>query len=330
MSILDYLQQLQQQRNTFKKYPFLDRSFYFTNKNSYENIISEIIGDQYKYSGIKEIYLNEQFQIVAEFYSEFASSAVFENSNKNFINTKFLYIPVTKFDSRIYEVLPYTITYYSNNINNKIKIYPEEINLFEPNIYNFQYIYFYQNRFLTQKYFHPFLPNFIFTGRVTKPNKQDFLYEYKDEKGYYGLQNKLYLSDLKPYKNESNELIGLKYPFEYNINHLIEDNFYLKLFGNYPEIIDDNNIGSFTGFITNNIYSNKTYFLYQDVKDNLFLSLYKPIFKSINSLLLETNSDYLLENNTPYLLENELILSKLQQENGSYILQENGSYILIN
>lgn len=119
---------------------------------------------------------------------------------------------------------------------------------------------------------HPFIPDFLFTGRVILQGYEgNLLYEYTDIKGVYGLKDEIYLSNLKPLHLDFP--IGIPRRDELLLDECLEHSI-----GYYPSkgnLITD--IGRFTGYRTNNKYHpHRTFYLYERSNGTVFLTIARP------------------------------------------------------
>ena len=106
-----------------------------------------------------------------------------------------------------------------------------------------------------EDYSHPYLPNFYFTGRVRQQSDGSLLYEYFDSMGYWGPQDDLYFSSLRP--------TDLDFPLGYYEPNEIERDICLSV-NQYPVRGEVNRVGLSLGYKTNGLYSKlRTFYLYE-------------------------------------------------------------------
>ena len=331
MSYLEKQKLIELQRFNYPNYPFLDNRFTYIIKDL-TKVIQTILFEEYVYSGIKRIYLNNTFQTVYEFYK-----SVILNS---FINTKFLYVPVTYFE-QIKSKLPFLSIRNTENLDAEIIQQPRELNLFTKQELNLSHEDFFTYLNLEQSYWHPFLPEFYFTGKIYHAPR-DTLYEYQDNLGFYGDKNRTYFSILQPHyletkfsmytdSLETDYMTGLRYPISNEALNKIEKSvLFRKYVGGFPAKFKHNLWGTFTGFVTKIPKSNRILFLYKDFDgNNQFLSDEYPMFlpepflqqETSFNLLLETRKNILIEQYKPRLILLETNNSLLGEDGGEISLE---------
>lgn len=296
----EYLNNIREQRERNSNYPFYS-SLISVNTLSLigpTQRLKEVLSDRYEFTKVTnlnyqiysnsptfqvseevlgdELLINDSLTFVEEvetivhdkkqFYWEFCKK------NRNPLDNQYIYIKANKtYLDLLKSKLP-TMLKWDTYINSISKDWPYKSYVFQTSITTWS---FYQT-VITDNLYHPFLGSLLFTGRVTLQDSPSYeIYEYTDIEGHYGKKNDFYCSSLKP--------LGLDFPLglpkvgmlckEECLEELIG---YLPSRGRYPS-----EVGRFTGYITNNKYSDiLTYYIYEREDSSVFLSKEIPSAKA--------------------------------------------------
>ncbi|MBD2201816.1 hypothetical protein H6G33_10695 [Calothrix sp. FACHB-1219] len=255
-NLTPYLRIVRKQNLKYLEYPKRDRFTFVEPVKLFlgEKAIEIILNEDYRYVGIVPL----EGQLNYEFYKSI--------TGKNTItDSKFLYVPVnigttTKLSSKLPKVYSWDVNTNSININypDKFYIYNSRIEEWNTNLV-----------VISDRYTHNFLPGFYFTGRLVT-RKELILYEYQDLLGLYGPYTKLYTSPLPP--------MQLDFPLGFPLEGEIEiEECILDSIGYYPASGYLHQIGTFTGYKTNNNYfPYLTFYMYERSNGTAFLSPIKP------------------------------------------------------
>lgn len=165
---------------------------------------------------------------------------------------------------------------------------------------------------------HPFLNGFIFTGRVIEQGEEGILgYEYRDNKGFYGIRNAIYISPLKPIQLD----FPLGIPDKGQVDILKCNERLIDLYPSAGYIPYD--IGKFTGYTTNSKYhSSKVFYIYERKDGSVFASEYIPHPHALNLL----NINYQLCNG----IASGLTLDTVPSKEEIYIYDKDCSSLILN
>ena len=289
----DYINILKLQQETNPSHPNfnIQINFRYTDMTS---VINQIVFENYKYNGIK--FINRFIYPLAIQTTQLMLSYEFISSVDNeYERAKLLYVPVELSSSILSKLPSYTIISNGQVVTKyplSLQLYDKPANLFK--------LYKDFSSELTEELVHPFLPNFVFTGRTVQINNRELIYEYRDTLGLYTIQNRTLVSYLRPegldFPLGDIGLTGDQSLWDANVsffntviplNNTPVDSIYLEqvvdnllLVGLYPRVVDVNTIGVFTGLTTNDQYNSITFYLYRRDDDSVFLSQYVPDIRS--------------------------------------------------
>lgn len=284
---------------------------------------TELINRAFFYRGQKIFRVNNK----QELYLEFSLG-----KTPNIEDHQFSYIKASDYLS-VKSILP-SYTYYSvdNNIDpllgdvvdspsitltfggditeNKYEVlpsievmYPTRYLTIEESIERFKNRLYYRNLFTD--YSHLLLPGNYFTGRVGVVNNRVF-YEYFDYDGLANPKWSLQFSTLKP--------SGLKHLAGYYapVSHSTVPECYKKYIGDYPAFAAIEDVGKFTGRVTNCLYHpTKVFFIYEKEEFNYIMlpsppSPYgKEVFNMVDPYLTGKTSIKLKGTSTSSLTVNQ-------------------------
>lgn len=241
-----------------------------------QNIFNDIniIDDEFQVQDIDDAYsiVNQDFE---DLYLEFINPRSFNpgilseeyDNVENRYNWKYIYINVNK-NNLSQLSLPYI--YYWDLTNEK----PIINKIYSHQALPYQYVTdnLISNVVNTERLTNPLLPFFRFNNRTFRLGyyKEMLVYEYIDEKGFYGRKGQTYLSSLKPVGLDFPEGIPEKGDLEVDIcySHLKDH------FPTYGFLNTD--VGVYTGIKTTSQYSPIISYLYRRVDNSVFLSTAIP------------------------------------------------------
>ncbi len=215
------------------------------------SILAEVINEAYSFTGIIRLPNSQIFY-------EFVNTTI--KAYSDFTDYRFLYIPVTPATTKQLKGKLPSLTTWDLKAQTIQVWSPMAIAIVDssadrwPDFYSLE----------VEDCYHPYLPDFYFTGRVVNQRNSKVLYEYFDSAGLYGVQDGIYMSVLRP--------VNLDFPLGVP-SDLVMDDCLKELIGCGPTSGHLDQVGQFTGYVTTAAYHPKvTFHLYEREDGTGFLS----------------------------------------------------------
>lgn len=253
----DYVLKVKEQQQKYPNYPKIEPNLSEGPQLpvvSSDSAINKIINENYTYTGTKRI---RKFNVY-----EFAQPV---GNASDISYYRFLYVFIDKNSTEILgenEKLPKLLRWGEEYPS----AYPDNLYLVSAGINSWPDFYT-TNSVDT---YHPFLPGFYSTNRVSIQTNGKIIYEYFDSLGLYGALSNMYVSTLRPVN------------FDFPIGHprmweLAIDNCLSHLIGSYPIRSNEFYLGRFTGFTSTPLHTGYAkFYLYERKDGTTFLSEEAP------------------------------------------------------